>query len=51
LLVLEDKRKGDEMTPDEHLEDTREEPEYPEYTEYDEFLDAADYYYDTEGDR
>jgi hypothetical protein len=39
------------MTPDEHLEDTREEPEYPEYTEYDEFLDAADYYYDTEGDR
>ena len=39
------------MTPDEHLEDTREEPEYPEYTEYDEFLDAADYYYETEGDR
>jgi hypothetical protein len=39
------------MIPDRDLEDTREEPEYPEYTKEDEFYDAADYYYDTEGDR
>jgi hypothetical protein len=37
--------------PDEHLEDTSEEPEYPEYTKEDEFNDRADYEYDTRGDR
>jgi hypothetical protein len=39
------------MIPDRDLEDTREPEETPEYTKEDAFNDAADYYYEMDGDR